>query len=355
MTPLAYYQEQCQKGVIVADKAQLLVMQQIDALYHALILEHKKRKGRLAFLRKPKLVRGLYLWGGVGIGKTFLMDCLYHCLPFSKKTRMHFHQFMQWVHQELKNHQGDNDPLLRIADKVAKKTDLLCFDELVVAEITDAMLLGRLLNALFARGVCIVATSNIEPDELYKKGLQRQLFLPTIASIKQHTHVIHVPITLDYRLRHLKTAGVFFSANDEEAEEDMEKCFALLTAGSTVSKAPLHIHDRSINIIKQAGDVVWFDFDSLCHVPRSQHDYLAIAKIYRTVFISHVPVIPASAKNHITLFIHLIDVLYDARVRLVMSAKADIEKIYTEGHLAFEYQRTRSRLLEMQSEGYFSQ
>jgi cell division protein ZapE len=353
MNPLAYYQEQCAKGVIVADPEQQQVVLSLDALYFAHISEHQQRKRFFAFLRKPKLLRGLYLWGGVGIGKTFLMDCFYHCLPFSEKKRMHFHSFMQWVHHELKQHQGEKDPLQVIADKVAREAQVLCFDELAVTDIADAMLLGRLLNALFSRGVSLVVTSNIEPDELYKRGLQRPLFLPTIALLKQHTQVMHIPIIVDYRLRHLKTAGVFFSTTDEETQENMEKCFALLTEGLPVSLEPLAICDRPITIVKRAGDVVWFDFESLCHIPRSQHDYLAIAKTFRTVFISHIPIISPQAKNRITLLIHLVDVLYDARVRLVISADVPVEEIYTEGPMHFAYQRTCSRLIEMQSEGYF--
>ena len=355
MTPSAYYQEQCKKGVIIADKAQLLVVEQLEHLSTALIREYHKRARRFALLRKPKLVRGLYLWGGVGIGKTFLMDCFYHCLPFAEKQRMHFHQFMQWVHHELKLHQGAKDPLHVIAKALGKKIQVLCFDELTVSDITDAMLLGRLLNALFAQGICVVVTSNIEPDELYKKGLQRQLFLPTIVMLKQHTRVLHIPITIDYRLQHLKTAGVFFLTNDEETPENMEKCFELLTEGLAFSQQPLEICERPVRIHKRAGDVVWFDFDAICSVPRSQHDYLAIAKNFRTVFISNVPIIPPDARNRITLFIHLVDVLYDARVRLVMSTEVAVEKIYTEGHLLFDYRRTCSRLLEMQSEGYFGE
>jgi cell division protein ZapE len=353
MTPQEYYQEQCQKGLIIADKAQLQVIAHFDHLSKVLIREHQLRARRFSFLRKPKLTQGLYLWGGVGIGKTFMMDCFYHCLPFAEKKRMHFHQFMQWVHQELKSHQGEKDPLQGIAASLGKKVQVLCFDELTVSDITDAMLLGRLLNALFMQGICVVVTSNIEPDELYKKGLQRPLFLPTIAMLKQHTQVLHIPITIDYRLQHLKTAGVFFLTSDEETEENMEKCFDLLTEGMPVSSQALEILDRPVTIRKKAGEVVWFDFDALCHVPRSQHDYLSLAKHFRTIFISNVPIIPPEAKNRITLLIHLVDVLYDARVRLVMSTEVEVEKIYTEGHLLFDYKRTCSRLLEMQSEGYF--
>ncbi|RDI46093.1 Cell division protein ZapE [Aquicella lusitana] len=353
MTPIEYYQEQCKNSLVVNDPEQLKALVHFQSVYNALLQEHKQRFRLMAVLRKPRLVKGLYLWGGVGIGKTFLMDCFYHCIPFPYKMRMHFHQFMQFIHQELKKLQGEKEPLQKIAKTIAQKNLLLCFDELFVSDITDAMILARLFEALFSHGVCLVATSNVEPDELYKNGLQRPLFLPAIALLKLNTTVAHIPTQIDYRLRHLKSAGVFFLSNDRLAQQNMEKSFDLLTQGLTISHEPLDVCGRSIQIYKQAGRVVWFDFERFCAIPRSQQDYLAIAKNFDTIFISNIPVIPPHAKNTIALFIRMVDVFYDARVRLVISAAEVIDKIYSQGSMLFEYTRTRSRLLEMQSESYF--
>ncbi len=353
MTPIDYYHQQCAAGLISEDQHQISALQYLQQIHAELLLEQKKRSSLLGRMRKPRLVPGLYMWGGVGIGKTFLMDCFYHSLPFPNKMRMHFHTFMQMVHCELREHQGKQNPLEVIAAKLAKKAMLICFDEFFVSDITDAMLLARLFKALFSQGVCLVATSNAHPDDLYKKGLQRQLFLPAIAMLKEKTTVLHVPAAIDYRLRQLKNAGVFYTPNDDNASENMEKCFAILAENTLVRCEPLEICGRLIQIKKQAGDIVWFDFDKICTVPRSQNDYLKIAGKFNTVFISDIPRIPSSANNMINLFIRLVDVFYDARVRLVFSAAAPIGEIYTHGYMATDYMRTCSRLIEMQSESYF--
>ena len=353
MTPLEYYQEQCAKKIIAEDSQQLLALQHMQIVYQHLLEESNKRDSFLAVLRKPRLVKGLYLWGSVGIGKTFLMDCFYHTLPIPNKMRMHFHQFMQWVHQELTLHQGKKNPLENVAQDLAQKTMLLCFDELFVSDITDAMLLGKLFQALFSRGVCLIATSNTAPDNLYKNGLQRERFLPAIDLLKQHTDVVHITTSIDYRLRHLKEAGVFYTPLNAETSSKMEKSFASLAFGHDITQDPVAINGRSICIKKQAGDIIWFDFSDICRVPRSQQDYLALAKEYRTVFIGNIPVIPSGETNTICLLISLVDVFYDARVRLVLSAAEPIPELYSRGYMMLEYARTHSRLLEMQSEDYF--
>lgn len=355
MTPIAYYEEQCQKGLIEANPLQREAVQLLDNLFHQIIQEAKKRRQFFSKFRRPRSVKGLYIWGSVGIGKTFMMDCFYQTLPIPNKMRIHFHAFMKMVHEELKHHQGKTNPLQHIAKKIAKDHFILCFDELVVNDITDAMLLGRLLKALFTEGVTLVATSNVKPDDLYKKGLQRQLFLPTIELIKHHTHVFHLTSTVDYRLRHLKDAGVFYTPNDAHAQENMEKTFAVFANGTDVSHDPISIHGREIPVIKRTEHAIWFDFNKICGVPRSQHDYLDIVKEYRTIFISNIPTISAHAQDRIALFIRLIDVLYDTKTRLIASSESPVEKIYTEGRYLFEYQRASSRLIEMQSENYFSQ
>jgi len=354
MTPLSYYQEQISKGVIVEDQQQLVVMHQLERIYQNILQEYRSRQKLFAFLRHPKLVKGLYLWGGVGVGKTFMMDCFYTSLPFPQKMRMHFHQFMQEVHNALTKHQGEADPLPIIAKEIAKKTLILCFDEFYVSDITDAMLLKKLLSALFTEGVCLVTTSNVAPDNLYKNGLQRGQFIPAIQMIKDRTMVMHITTAEDYRLRHLKEAGVFYTPLDQAAQANMEKSFALLTQGDSILSTPILIHGRPIKVIKRTEDVVWFDFAEICHVPRSQKDYLAIAKQYKTVFISNVRVIGPEEKDLICLFISMVDVFYDARVRLVISAAESVEELYSRGYKILEYTRTHSRLQEMQSVDYFS-
>lgn len=354
MTPLDYYHQQAQQGVIQEDPNQLVVMQHLHNLYNLLINEQKKREGLFTFWRRPKLVKGLYLWGGVGIGKTFMMDCFFQSLPFPNKLRMHFYQFMQQIHKRLTNHQGEKNPLDQIAKEIATNTLVLCFDELFVSDITDAMLLSRLFNGLFSNGVCLIATSNVAPDNLYKNGLQREQFIPTIDFIKKYTNVISIPTQIDYRLRHLKEAGVFYTPLNDETSEKMERSFRALTEGKSFSVDPIEIAGRSIRIKKQVGDIIWFDFTDLCSVPRSQQDYLKIAEQYRIVFISDIPVIQENEKDRICLFISMVDVFYDKRVRLVISAAESVPQLYHRGYMILEYTRTHSRLLEMQSTDYFS-
>jgi cell division protein ZapE len=353
MTPLDYYNEQCTKGVIFKDPQQLNAMQHLQRVFKQIMEEHEKREGFFSLFHKKHLVKGLYIHGGVGIGKTFMMDCFYHCLPFPQKMRMHFHQFMQLVHQELKKHQGETDPLQIIAKEFAKKYMLLCFDEFFVSDITDAMLLGRLFRALFSQGVCLVTTSNVAPDDLYKNGLQREQFLPAIAMIKQNTDIVHILTKVDYRLRHLKEAGVFYSPLNEEASKKMQITFNTLIGDEPVSTDPIEILGRKINVKKRAGKIVWFEFADICTVPRSQNDYLVIAKEFNTVLISDIPIIPPNAKDTICLFICMVDVFYDARVRLVISAAEAVDELYSRGYMILEYTRTHSRLLEMQSTDYF--
>lgn len=343
MTPIEYYQEQCRQGFIVADQEQLAVLESLQVIYEGLMREYKQRSTFYSILRKPKQVKGAYLWGGVGIGKTFIMDCFYHSIPFDKKLRMHFHQFMKMIHSKLTQYQGKKNPLVLVAKELSEKAFVLCFDELFVSDIADAMILARLFKALTSHGVCLVATSNVVPDDLYKRGLQRELFIPAIDLLKRITDVIHVPRDTDYRLRHSPK-------NDEITESHMEKNFSDLTNNIDYQTGVINICDRSVRVKKVAGEVVWFDFDVICKVPRSQHDYLAIAEKYKTVMISNIRYIAPEEKNTISLFIHMVDVFYDAGINLVYSSERAIEDIYTAGHMIFEYARTRSRLFEMRSE-----
>lgn len=354
MTPSEYYKQQCQLDLVVEDEQQLRALLYLDQVCLDLIEEYRARGKWSAFLRRPKVVKGVYLWGGVGIGKTFMMDCFYQCLPFEKKKRIHFHQFMRSVHEALKRYQGEMNPLDKVAKALADKTMVLCFDELHVSDIADAMILARLFSALIKYGVSIVTTSNVRPDDLYLRGLQRQLFMPAIELLKDNTQVVYVPTITDYRMQHLSHSGAFYTPIDEIADINMEKSFNLLSGGAVNDAAEIEICDRTIQVVKESTEVVWFDFYSICTVPRSQHDYLEIVKKYKTVFVSNIPFISASEKNTIRLFIRMIDVFYDARIRLVCSSENDIASIYTEGDMLTEFARTRSRLFEMQSEHYFN-
>ena len=309
----------------------------------------------LGLLRKPKTVPGLYLWGGVGIGKTFLLDCFYASLPFTNKHRIHFHAFMREIHAGLKRHQGEVNPLKFIAQDMAKHYCVLCFDEFVVNDIADAMILGRLFNYLFAFGVTLITTSNVAPDDLYRDGLQRREFLPAIALLKQYTEVYHLPSKEDYRLLHLRAAGVFYTPLDAESDAKMQAAFNLLADDHEIEQAPIELYGRKIPIIKAAKDTIWFEYRDLCRPPRSPADYLLLASQYRNILISHVPIISPQSKDLLTLFMRMVDVFYDARIRLVWSAAEPIEQLTADSQLGFELARTRSRLTEMQSAAYFNQ
>ncbi len=347
-----YYQQQVEQGLIQTDPEQLAALDSFQLVFDHL-LNHRKSSGLLR-LRKPKAIQGLYVWGGVGIGKTLLMDCFFHCLPFTQKMRLHFHAFMQMVHQRLKEYTGQQDPLFKISRELAKQCRVICLDEFIVTDIVDAMLLARLLKSLIDLGVCFVTTSNTVPDELYKNGLQRDSFLPAIALIKSHMHVVHVRSMLDYRLQQVKRSGVFFMPDDAQSVEGMEKTFALLAHGHDLILDDLLIHDRCVQYIKRTNEVIWFDFKDICHVPRSQLDYLAIAKAYKVVFVSHVPALGLKGKNIALLFIRLIDVLYDAQIPLIFSASHPIEELFAGLRGMPETARTQSRLMEMQSDKYLA-
>lgn len=353
-TPLQYYQEQINNGLIKEDARQISILEYFNKIQADLIAEHKRRQQLFFILSKPKLVKGLYLWGEVGIGKTFLMDCFFQALPFNEKARIHFHLFMQHIHQQLKLHQGKKDPLVIIAKELAKKTLVLCFDELIVNDIADAMLLARLFKHIFQEGICLVATSNVIPDDLYKKGLQRELFLPTIALIKENTHVVHLPSLIDYRLHSLKNTYAFYTPNDSYAHENMQRIFDFLAQNEVINDKYILLNERLVPVIKATDHVVWFDFSNILRIPRSQQDYIAISTKYHTVFISNLPVIAANDRDKITLLIRLVDVFYDAKTRLILSSAVPIDKIYASGPMQFEFARTRSRLTEMQSEKYFA-
>lgn len=358
MSPLESYQQKLAQGLILANPTQLQVIENLDEIYYELIGEppHSKTAKIIKIYRKYKSkrrpIKGLYLWGSVGIGKTFIMDLFYHCLPIKKK-RFHFHSFMQWMHQELKISQGQKNPLQQIGKRIARETRILCFDEFFVSNIADAMLMGELFKTLLNEGICLIASSNIHPDDLYKNGIQRELFLPTISLIKQNTQIIHMQADQDYRLRYFSKDQIYYTPLDEMAEKQMEASFRYFSENKIISNKPIQILNRPIRIIKESEQTIWFDFKDICGRPRSQNDYLEIVKNYRTVLISNVPIIESEKHDLITSFVHLIDVFYDARIRVVISAATPIEQIYPNGRMKFEYQRTLSRLKEMQTEAYW--
>jgi len=360
-TPLERYQRDLGSEGFVRDPAQANAVRLLQELYDQLMASGKESEGFLAKLfgarnKPPEPVKGLYFWGGVGRGKTYLMDNFYESLPFEEKMRAHFHRFMRRVHHDLKSLSGEKNPLEKVADSIASEARVICFDEFFVSDITDAMILGTLFEHLFKRGVTLVATSNIVPDGLYKDGLQRQRFLPAIALINKHCQVVNVDGGVDYRLRALEQAEIYHSPLDAEAEEALDLAFrSLVPAAEEVQGGvSIEVEGRSIPSRFVGEDVVWFDFQALCHGPRSQNDYIEIACEFHAVLVSNVPVMTVAMEDQARRFINLVDEFYDRSVKLIVSAEAELESIYTGTRLAFEFERTRSRLLEMQSRDYLA-
>lgn len=347
MTPLEYYNQQCQIGVLEQDPQQLLVLNFLQQIYTQVLLRSKQKKSLFRGFKKQPPIKGLYVWGSVGVGKTFLMDSFFECLPIKEKKRMHFYKFMQYVHEELTRYQGKKDPLKWIAAEFAKSTMVLCFDEFFVTDITDAMILGRLLACLFNEGVCIVATSNIEPDGLYRNGLQRAQFLPAIALIKKYMNVLHVLSSKDYRYEYLMQSG-FFYLEHENAKEKMLQVFSVLNGLLAVSDSPLLVNERYIPTVKWTEKCAWFNFSELCAVPRCQQDYLVLSERFDIIMLSNVPIMSEN-DNRICFFIQLVDVLYDTKTKFIFSAQGPITALYLSGSMKFEFDRTLSRLVEMQS------
>ncbi len=342
-------------GDLTRDDKQIAIMQRLQSLYDRLLKQQQPSLLIKIGLIKTKPVKGIYLWGHVGTGKSYMIDLFFECLPLKNKLRIHFHAFMKRVHMELKELQGHKDPLQVLAKKIAGETCLLCFDEFFVNDIADAMLLGGLFTALFQNGVCLVTNSNCAPDELYKDGMLRERFLPAIEAIKANTEVIHIQTDHDYRLRHLLEAGVYYTPLGAEASAEMEHSFKHYSQNKAFNSDPINVLDRDIEIVKATDKTIWFTFLNICGKPRSQNDYLELAGLYHTVLVSDIPVIGERQEDLITTFIKLVDVFYDEKVRLVISAATNAESIYPEGPLAFEYRRTASRLIEMQSKAYFDE
>jgi cell division protein ZapE len=344
----AYEAELAARGY-QSDPAQLRAVEALDRCASEWGDYKARRSNALKkLINRLDIPRGVYMYGGVGRGKSFLMDCFYNAVPLRRKTRLHFHEFMREVHRELADLQGTVNPLDELGRRIAKRYKLICFDEFHVADITDAMILHRLLTALFENGVGFVTTSNFKPDDLYPGGLHRDRILPAIALLNERLEVISVDNGTDYRRRTLEQVRRYLTPNGAAADKEMRHAFERL-AESADENPVLHIESREIHARRKAGGVVWFDFKTLCGGPRSQNDYLEIATQFHTVLLSDVPYMPVRMASEARRFTWLVDVFYDRRVKLIMSAEVPPEALYTEGPLAHEFPRTVSRLNEMQS------
>jgi cell division protein ZapE len=317
--------------------------------------DYKARRSNVIakMLVRPPIPRGVYMHGGVGRGKSFLMDCFFQSVPLTRKTRLHFHEFMREVHRELQELKGQQNPLDELGKRIARRFRLICFDEFHVADVTDAMILHRLLDSMFANRVSIVTTSNFHPDDLYPNGLHRDRILPAIALLNERMEIVNVDNGTDYRRRTLEMVKLYHTPLGPEADAAMEEAFNQLAEVHDEDPV-LHIEAREIRARRRAGGVVWFDFKTLCGGPRSQNDYLEIATQFHTVLLSDVPFMPVNMASPARRFTWLIDVLYDRRVKIILSAAVAPEQLYTEGPVAHEFPRTVSRLNEMQSQEFLS-
>lgn len=332
-----------------SDPAQLRAVQALDRCAREWANYKEKRSNRLKkLINHPDIPRGVYMYGGVGRGKSFLMDCFYNAVPIVRKTRLHFHEFMREVHRELADLQGTVNPLDELGKRMAVRYKLVCFDEFHVADITDAMILHRLLASMFEHGIGFVTTSNFRPDDLYPDGLHRDRILPAIALLNDKLEVINVDNGTDYRRRTLEQVELYHTPLGAQAEKALEHTFNQIAEARDESPV-LTIESREIRAVRRAGGVVWFDFRTLCGGPRSQNDYLELATQFHTVILSNVPQMFVRNASEARRFTWLVDVLYDRRVKLVISAAVPPEQLYTEGPLAHEFPRTVSRLNEMQS------
>jgi len=366
--PLARYERELESGKLNADDEQLAVVRLLDNI--ATELTNRKpwkppRTGLLSrFLKSSAAestsVEGLYLWGGVGRGKTHLCDLFFNALPFEDKTRLHFHRFMQRIHADLRELGQVENPLPLVADKWATQTRLLLLDEIHVNDITDAMLLGGLLTELFKRGITLVTTSNRHPDDLYKDGLQRARFIPAIEQIKKHTHVLEMVGDTDYRLRLLQREAIYvvgeFSNGrlDKATDKAMQDHFDRLSGGVAEETTSLQLNGRELPVRACAGGVVWVDFDTLCNTPRSTNDYIELGTTFHTVLLSDVPILDEYRNDAARRLVNLVDEFYDRNVKMIVSAEAAPDEIYTGTRLKFEFVRAASRLVEMQTAEYLS-
>ena len=358
MTPAQRYQSDIERGRITPDPAQSPIVNRIQALYDDLTDEAPgNRLARILSLfsaPRRQSVRGIYLWGSVGSGKTYIVDMLYDCLPFEHKLRVHFHRYMQWVHAELKQLADVESPLELVAEKLAGEATVICFDEFHVSDITDAMLLDGLLRELFRRGVTLVATSNEHPDRLYWGGLQRERFLPAIELIKRHNSVLRLDTALDYRLRYLDQASAYYHPLDTGSSEGLAQGFAKIASETAEADTSIEIEGRELKVKRIASGVAWFDFVELCDGPRGVADYIEIARQFQTVFVEGIPQMEDTDNDRAKRFITMVDEFYDRNVKLIVSAQVAAQELYIGKRLAQEYKRAASRLTEMQSHDYLA-
>lgn len=348
MSPQQRYRRLLAAGQLIEDAHQARAVELLDDLHCRL-----QQRPRLKLLRRRRSERGLYLWGGVGRGKTLLMDLFHDCLK-TAKLRLHWHRFMSRVQSELHAQAGAADPLRLVADGFARRARVLCFDEFFVSDIGDAMILGELLRHLFDRGITLVATSNLPPCRLYENGLQRRRFLPAIKALEARTLVHCLGGDLDHRLRLLERVALYHWPLGAEAQRSLAASFAALAPERPRAEVDLEIQGRRIRARQLADDVAWFDFSELCEGPRSQHDYIELARCHHAVLVSGVRRFTAASEDAARRFIALVDEFYDRNVKLIVSAEAPIPDLYAGERLAFEFQRTRSRLTEMQSRAYLA-
>lgn len=352
-SPLTRHQQLVDSGTASRDAEQLPAVQALDDLWHSLVRGPRPTLADRLRRRRPAAVRGLYLWGKVGRGKTWLMDLFFDALPEGRKQRIHFHRFMQRIHRDLRSLGNSRDPLPRIAADWAAAGDVLCLDEFFVSDIADAMLLAGLLESLFSHGVVLVTTSNCPPDELYRDGLQRAKFLPAIETIKQRTRVLELAGHTDFRLRILEQSEIFHHPLDEAADRVMAAAFERMAAECEMNH-DLDINGRNFHARRRGDGVIWFEFEELCEKPRGAIDYIEIARAFNTVVVTNMPRLTEQDANAARRFITMIDEFYDRNVKLLMSAAAPIAGLYTGSKLAFEFERTASRLTEMQSHDYLA-
>jgi cell division protein ZapE len=354
---LEIYEKKLAEHGFRADSAQWAAAESLQRLYTELLHFKVARSNRVKrLLTRPVPPRGIYFWGGVGRGKSFLMDCFFAAVPYRRKKRLHFHAFMQRIHKELALLAGEADPMLKAAEKIGRETRLLCFDEFHVSDIADAMILKRLLTGLKNQGVVLVMTSNYSPDGLYPDGLHRESFLPAIALIKEQMEIIEVEAGVDYRLRALEQMEIYHHPADEAAERRMGEYFHQAAGDEGSAGGEIEILGRPVPTLRQSRDksVLWFSFAALCDGPRSQNDYLEIAGFCHTVLLSGVPVMTRRQSAEARRFTWLVDVFYEHRIKLIITAACEAEKLYTEGVQAGEFSRTVSRLAEMRSHEYLA-
>ncbi|MEJ2576534.1 MAG: cell division protein ZapE [Gammaproteobacteria bacterium] len=355
MSIKALYTQAVERDGVLVDQAQLAALDRLEDLQQRLTATVEGRQGwfrRKAPVAAPQ--RGVYLWGGVGRGKTWLMDLFYQSLAMSQKERLHYHRFMQRTHRELAACSGRSDPLVHVARQLARRVRVVCLDEFVVTDIGDAVVLARWLQALFAAGVTLVTTANVPPDQLYRDGIQRASFLPAIDLLERHTEVLELRGERDYRRRILADRAVFHTPLGPTTEERLHAEFMALAKEAHERDGELEVLGRRIPFRYRAGGMIWFDFDALCGPPRSQLDYIEVARCHHTVIISDIPRLDGSSDDRTRRFVFLIDEFYDRNVKLVVSAAADPQRLYCGERLAFEFRRTASRLAEMRTDTYLA-